>query len=133
MSQAEGIEPAFVEYIPATLRSGVLYVSSKFQTASHLCCCGCGNKVVTPLKPGGWKLTVKRGAVTLYPSIGSWSLPCRSHYWIRRNRIDWAPAWTQSQIDAARLKDQRDRENYFDTAPTTAWRRMIMWLKRTDR
>src|SRR5437870_10473728 len=80
MSRVERIEPEFVEYSPAILRSGVLYVSRKYQTATHLCCCGCGASVVTPLKPGGWKLTTKRGTVTLYPSIGSWSLPCRSHY-----------------------------------------------------
>src|SRR5688500_16775332 len=61
MSRIEDIEPELVDYIPATPRSGVLYVSRKYQTATHLCCCGCGAKVVTPLKPGGWKLTAKRG------------------------------------------------------------------------
>ena len=40
--------------------------------------------------------------ISLHPSIGSWSLPCRSHYWIRRNRILWAPRWSQARMQRAR-------------------------------
>ena len=129
MSRVERIRVEFVEFIPGTPESGVLYVSRKYQTATHLCCCGCGNRVVTPLKPGGWRLITKRETVTLYPSIGSWSLPCKSHYWIRANRIEWAPQWSQSQIDAARRLDQRAREEYFDSPPPTVWERIMKWLK----
>lgn len=87
MNRSETLRPEFVEFIPSTLQTGVLYISRKYKTASHLCCCGCGNKVVTPLNPSGWQLTEKRGIVSLYPSIGNWSLSCQSHYWIRSNRI----------------------------------------------
>ena len=46
----------FVHFIPEDLAEGVLYVSIPFVTAMHLCCCGCGNEVVTPLNPDGWHL-----------------------------------------------------------------------------
>lgn len=129
MSRTTTIQPEFVEFIPSTPHSGVLYVSRKYQTATHLCCCGCGNKVVTPLKPGGWKLTTKGDTVTLYPSIGSWSLPCKSHYWVRANRIEWAPEWSQRQIDAARISDRRAREEYFDALQRTSWQRILKWFR----
>jgi hypothetical protein len=46
----------FVEFIPDELKEGTIYVSIRFATAAHLCCCGCGNKVVTPLRPTDWTL-----------------------------------------------------------------------------
>lgn len=85
----EFLEPVFCEFMPETLEEGKLYVSQKFKTATHLCCCGCGNKVVTPLKPSFWNITIKGNTVTLSPSIGSFSLPCRSHYFIRDNKVVW--------------------------------------------
>jgi len=132
MSRVECISADFVEFIPKTLEGGVLYVSRKYKTAAHLCCCGCGNKVVTPLKPGGWQLTTKRGAVTLYPSIGSWSLACQSHYWIRGNKIVWAPKWSKTKIEAGRISDQLAREQYFNVLPQpvkeSLWRRILSWF-----
>ncbi|MET8893193.1 DUF6527 family protein [Streptomyces albogriseolus] len=68
----------------------------------HLCCCGCGNKVVTPLSPTNWSLTFDGDSISLSPSIGNWSYPCRSHYWIRANTAQWAERWTPRQIEAAR-------------------------------
>ncbi len=79
----------FVDYIPQKLDSGVIYIAPEFGTVTHLCCCGCGNEVVTPLSPKDWKLIFDGDTVTLHPSVGSWSLPCRSHYWIRQNRAVW--------------------------------------------
>ncbi len=120
--RVDTLRPEFVELIPKTIESGVLYISKRYKTASHLCCCGCGNKVVTPLNPSGWRLTTNGEAVTLHPSIGSWSLACQSHYWIRDNKIVWAPTWTKSEIEAGRLSDQLARERYFDVRETV-WRR----------
>jgi hypothetical protein len=77
--------------IPERLREGRLYVSLKYRTASHLCPCGCGNRVVTPFSSGYWTMRVVLWGVTLQPSIGNWHLPCQSHYWIRKNRVVWAP------------------------------------------
>jgi Family of unknown function (DUF6527) len=47
----------FVDHIPDVLDPGVLYVSMKYATAAHRCCCGCGLEVVTPFTPTDWKLT----------------------------------------------------------------------------
>lgn len=130
MSRVERIRAEFVEFIPAVLLPGVLYVSKKYRTASHLCCCGCGSKVVTPLKPGGWRCTVRRGGVTLYPSVGSWNLPCQSHYWIRDGRVAWAPKWSKAEIEVARRTDQQAREAHFDKhAEGSFWTRCLRWLR----
>jgi hypothetical protein len=73
------LTPEFVDFIPEVLEDGKLYISQTYATAVHKCCCGCGHKVVTPLSPTGWRLAVERGFVSLYPSIGNWGYPCRSH------------------------------------------------------
>ncbi len=77
----------FVEYVPAALEEGVIYVSLRFATVVHLCPCGCASKVVTPLSPSDWQLIFDGEAVSLTPSIGNWSLPCQSHYWIKLDRV----------------------------------------------
>lgn len=90
----------FVEYLPEPLEDGVLYISIYFSTVVHLCCCGCGSEVVTPLSPDGWQLTYDGKSISIYPSIGNWSLPCQSHYWIRNGEVQWARQWSQEEIDA---------------------------------
>jgi Family of unknown function (DUF6527) len=106
------IAPQFVTFIPDKLAEGILYVSEQHATAIHKCCCGCGTEVVTPLSPADWQLYKERGTVTLYPSIGNWNLPCHSHYWIRRNRVDWAPSMTAEQIRRVQLRDRRDKQRW---------------------
>jgi hypothetical protein len=101
----------FVEFIPEDLQEGMLYISMRFATVSHLCACGCEMKVVTPLKPTDWKLTFDGKSITLYPSIGNWSFLCGSHYWIRNNRVQWAEDWPQPRIDAARTYDRHVKQN----------------------
>ena len=77
----------FVTLAPPVLEPGVLYISMEYATVLHLCCCGCGNQVVTPLAPARWRLTYDGRAVSLSPSIGNHSFPCRSHYWILALRV----------------------------------------------
>ena len=103
----------FVEFIPEELEEGVLYVSVPFTTAVHLCCCGCGREVVTPISPTDWLLMFDGRSVSLSPSIGSWSLPCQSHYWIRKNKVAWARKWSPELIDEARALARRERAAYF--------------------
>lgn len=79
-----------VTTMPNTYLPGVLYVSNEFQTASHLCCCGCGTRVVTPLGPGRWQLEIDKSGPTLCPSIGNTSQACRSHYFIQNGNVLWA-------------------------------------------
>ena len=102
----------FVEFIPDELEQGIIYISIRFATASHLCCCGCGNKVVTPIRPTDWKLIFDGKTVSLDPSIGNWSFSCRSHYWIRNNRVQWAPKWSPEQIERGRLRDSYAKNDY---------------------
>ncbi len=102
----------FVEYIPAGLVEGVLYISIPFRTAAHRCACGCGNKVVTPISPADWQLFYDGDTVSLTPSIGNWGFPCRSHYWIKASRIRWSHAWTDDQIAAGRARDDHGRAQY---------------------
>jgi hypothetical protein len=75
----------FVEFIPEVLAEKIVYVSVRFATAVHKCCCRCGREVVTPLTPTDWKLIFDGKTVSLDPSIGSWSFPCKSHYWIEND------------------------------------------------
>lgn len=81
--------PEFVEYIPTDLKPGVLYISMKYATAVHLCACGCGEKVVTPISRSDWKLLFDGETITLRPSIGNFEYKCRSHYFITENKIEW--------------------------------------------
>lgn len=110
----------FVEYIPDRLEDGTLYVSIGFATVVHLCVCGCGNEVVTPLSPVDWRLTFDGETITLYPSIGNWSFPCRSHYWIEQSEVVWAPAWTQEEIEAGRTHARSAKAHYLGEAAPTA-------------
>ncbi len=138
----------FVEFIPEELDENTIYVSIRFATATHLCCCGCGNKVVTPLRPTGWRLVFDGKTISLDPSIGNWSFRCQSHYWIRNDRIRWAAQLTKKEIEAGRAQARGATERYFathtsemntgqpQTAPTSDalarrnrrwWRRVRMW------
>lgn len=103
-----------VDIMPKELQPGVLYVSLEFGTAAHLCACGCGEKVRTPLGPTEWSFTDSREGPTLYPSIGNWQQTCQSHYWIRKGEIIWAEEWTAEQIEAGRLGEQRRRQVYYE-------------------
>lgn len=117
--RASSFQHEFVEYIPSEPSEGVVYVSIPFATAVHKCACGCGNEVVTPLSPTDWRLTFDGKTVSLYPSIGNWSFPCRSHYWIKRDAVTWAPRMSRSAIEIGRRKDRWAKEAYFapDEAP----------------
>ena len=55
MSRRTLVRHEFVDFIPDILEDGVVYISVTYATALHLCCCGCGSEVVTPLSPTGWR------------------------------------------------------------------------------
>jgi hypothetical protein len=102
----------FVRFVPEQLEAMTLYISMEFATTSHLCFCGCGNKVVLPLSPTDWQLYYDGRTVWLTPSVGSWDLPCRSHYWIRGSTIITAPPWTDDQVEAAAAADDETKAQY---------------------
>lgn len=99
------LEHQFVDSAPPILEPGVMYVSIRHRTVLHLCACGCGHEVVTPLAPHRWKLTYDGETITIRPSVGNSALPCRSHYFITRNRIDWRRNMTDAGIAWARARD----------------------------
>jgi len=117
------IDHEFVEFVPSELEEGKLYISIPYATAVHLCACGCGTKVITPISPAEWRLLWDADTVSLSPSIGNWQFPCRSHYWIRRNRIIWSRPWSDLEIAEGRIHDAEELESYFASrgrAPTGA-------------
>jgi hypothetical protein len=103
----------FVEFVPSELNEGTLYISIPYEIAVHLCACGCGIKVVTPISPPEWQLIWNGDTVSLTPSIGNWQFPCRSHYWIRRDEIRWAGPMTEEEIAEGRRRDAEGLEDYF--------------------
>jgi hypothetical protein len=102
-----------VKYVPKVLDPNVLYVSEEFKTAAHLCLCGCSTKVVTPLGPPKWTFTEDAGRPSLWPSIGNWQLPCKSHYVIKRGEVLWAGEWTKEEIEAGRRRERAALETYY--------------------
>jgi hypothetical protein len=103
------LHPEFVEFIPERLNKGTLYISKRYRTASHLCCCGCGLDVVTPLNAAKWRLAEHPdGTVSLWPSIGNLSFPCKSHYFVTKNRIQWAGTLSSQQIADVQAIDRYD-------------------------
>ena len=91
--------PELCARIPEKLNAETLYVSIDFATAAHSCCCGCGREVVTPLTPTDWRITYDGVSISLFPSVGNWNFPCRSHYWIDGGRV-WADQWSDGMIAA---------------------------------
>lgn len=106
----------FVEFIPEHLKERTVYVSIRFATAVHKCCCGCGKEVVTPLSPTDWKLIFDGKTISLDPSIGNWSFKCRSHYLIKHNKVQWAHQLSSEEIAAGRAYDRSVKDMYFNRA-----------------
>ncbi len=78
-----------VENIPNKMEKDILYISLKYKSVGHICPCGCGEEVFTPISKDGWKITYDGESISLYPSIGNWGLKCQSHYWIKNGSIKW--------------------------------------------
>ena len=147
------LEHRFVESFPEPLVPGILYVSMEYGSVAHSCCCGCGAEVVTPLTPTDWNITYDGEAISLHPSVGNWTLPCRSHYVIRRDKVIAAPPWSEAQIAAERQRDRRAKARFFrqedfspvaqsgpetpSAAPSSPrptvswWQRVLNWRKAT--
>lgn len=80
------VTPVFVHYIPSHLEEKHIYISKEYNTASHLCLCGCMELTVTPLGKGEWSLIEEdNGTCSFIPSISNYQLDCKSHYIITKN------------------------------------------------
>jgi hypothetical protein len=107
------LEPRFVKGVPRDLEQGILYVSMEYGTVVHSCCCGCGQEVVTPLTPTDWKLTFDGESISLWPSVGNWNLPCRSHYVITGNRVIESEPWGNGKIKAEQKRDKAVKAKFY--------------------
>lgn len=132
MSRISHVSPEFVDSFPQPMSPGVLYVSMMFNSCGHLCCCGCGNEVITPLSPAQWRITYHGRDVSLADSIGNWTLPCKSHYWIQSGHIKWSRQFTETEIKRNQRNDQADLQT-LDTTPSAPigfrerLRRLLPW------
>lgn len=116
MSSLSTIHPEFVEFIPKDLEDGVLYVSIPYSTSVHKCACGCGSKITLPINRAKWRFLWDGDTISLWPSVGNWSYPCQSHYWIEQNRIEWASSkWSREKIESNRVRDRAERQRYLKT------------------
>jgi len=104
--RVERMEAVPVDLAPSTLEPGKLYVSRKYKAAVHICCCGCGAKVVTPLSSAEWHVEETARGVSVSPSIGN-ARPCRTHYWIRDGRVLWQRPMSHNAVKAVFLRDTR--------------------------
>lgn len=125
MSQAEHYTAQFVTTFPTPMEPGVLYVSTTYSTAGHICACGCGREVVTKLAPARWSV-IYDGEVSLHPSVASTGLSCNSHYFITRGGVNWHRKLDSSEKVAARLADQQavDMSRAPVPAPEGWWQRL---------
>jgi len=125
------IELQYVHYMPRELTAGVLYVSEEFGAAAHLCACGCGSKIRTPLGPTEWSVEETKTGPSLRPSVGNWQQSCQSHYWIHQGEVIWAEKWTHEQIAAGREDEEERLCNYFkalDRKRNSILRKLWRWV-----
>jgi hypothetical protein len=106
-----------VHFMPKELEPGVLYHSEEFETAAHLCACGCGQKIRTPIGPTEWSLEEGDQGPSLSPSVGNWHKACKSHYWITNGQVTWSYAWSDKEIENGRQHEQLRRQAHYE-APT---------------
>lgn len=111
MNLPEHYEAAFVEAFPTPMQPGVLYVSTAYSTAGHICPCGCGREVVTKLSPARYKV-IFDGEISLSPSVAATGLPCNSHYFITRGEVDWHRKLDAGQAARVRNVDHRAVEEH---------------------
>lgn len=100
--------------IPETLQANTLYLTTEEDVAGHLCACGCGREVITPLSPTDWSITIDRRGASLSPSIGNWAFPCRSHYFIWNGVVVWARDMSDKAVAQGRRRDKERKLGYYE-------------------
>ena len=104
----KAITPEFVETIPAEgkdLILGIVYISMKHNMVVYRCPCGCGGLSEFMLDPIRFRLEYDGTNLSFYPSIGIPYLECRSHYWIRDNRIEWCAPMEDWETELAQRRE----------------------------
>lgn len=109
MNRIEKFRVKFVEELPYRPENGMLYISMEHCMALHLCPCGCGHEIYIQFHPSQWRLEYD-GHVSIRPSIGNFDLPCRSHYFITSDTVEWV---IDEMTDKAKHKRQRRKWPHF--------------------
>lgn len=68
------------------------------------------------LAPERWHLSYDGEFLSLNPSIGNSRLHCRSHYWIRRNKVVWCRPMTPVTSALAQKREDQERESKYDAS-----------------
>ena len=136
----KAITPAFVETIPTDgkdLILGIVYISMKHNMVVYRCPCGCGGLSEFMLDPIRFRLEYDGTKVSFYPSIGIPYLECRSHYWIRDNRIEWCAPLKDWETELAQrrelskaLETHRTEESHRSKGIRKLWMGLVKWWKR---
>ncbi len=114
--------PIWTENMPEKMKEGELYISTKHRLTEHICACGCGIEVSLPLGRSEWKIEYDGETVSLWPSIGNWRLPCKSHYMIQESKTEWCKQWSEEEIYIGRIRDRHDKKNDIQRKlKNTAW------------
>jgi len=95
LAAAAPFRAIFVDEFPDSLRPRAIYIAGETGhawAASMVCPCGCGDMIQLNLLPQVrpcWQVeTHEDGTVSIAPSV--WRQQgCRSHFFVRRGRIDW--------------------------------------------
>lgn len=109
----------FVDIIPDVLDDKTLYVSIEHNVVIHKCACGCNNEVVTPIATSDWQLLYDGKTISLTPSIGNWGFKCKSHYWIRYNKVVFAKDSGDKTLSPLRKKRKNKQKK-------SLWKRIFM-------
>lgn len=81
----------FVDRMPEKedMVNGIVYVAPHFECVLHKCMCGCGEVISTPITQGQWSWEFDGRNICLTPSIGNFSYPCKSHYFLKNGVVIW--------------------------------------------
>ncbi len=116
-----------VDRLPAKAESGTVYVSREYQIAVLECACGCGHRI-TLLLDDGHRVEDVGGLANVWPSIGVWDAPCRSHFWIRNGRVQWASTFSEATIRTA-MERQVARHRGLASTEIPWHKKVTRWLR----
>ncbi|WP_271600606.1 DUF6527 family protein [Bradyrhizobium sp. CCBAU 45384] len=63
-------------------------------------------------------MTFDGEAISLRPSIGNWTLKCRSHYVIDHGKVIEAGPWSDEQVEAERRRDRAAKGRFHGQPPS---------------
>ena len=63
---------------------------------------------------------------SLNPSIGNWNFPCKSHYFITKNKIRNAKRWNDWEIEDGRKKDIENKKKYFKKRKSKCFQKVLL-------